>query len=267
MAKNVQGPDKVADAKKKAQAQMRAQERRTALIWVVIGVVIVGLFAALVAYIVRQGDVADVGSGDQSTPAVATENGGFPVGTAGVVGEGLDDSRVRVDIYLDFMCPICGVFEESQAPVLEQLREDGTADIYYHPISILDRTSQGTEFSTRSASAAALIAQESPENFLGFIEAMFLNQPEEGTTGLSDTEIQEIAKVAGVPEEVVAKIPDHAYAAWVRSATEQASIDGMKGTPSVAINGEMQDPQANPEDLNWTQPGALLQFVQDAASE
>lgn len=267
MAKNDQGPDKVALAKKQAQAQVRAQERRTAVTWIVIGVVLVGLFAALVAYIVRQGDVADVGSGDQLTPAVATENGGFPVGATGVVGEGLDDSRVRVDIYLDFMCPICGVFEESQGPVLEQLREDGTADVYYHPISILDRYSQGTEYSTRAASAAALIAQESPENFIPFVEAMFMNQPEEGTTGLSDAEIQEIARVAGVPDEVVAKIPSYAYTAWVRSATEQASIDGMKGTPTVAINGDMQDPQANPGDLNWSQPGALLEAVQEAAKQ
>ncbi|MCB2412816.1 DsbA family protein [Demequina sp. TTPB684] len=267
MAKNVQGSDKVADAKKKAQAQVRAQERRTALIWVVVGVVVVALFAALVSYVVRQGQVADVGSGDQLTPAVATENGGFPIGTSGVVGEELDDSRVQVDVYLDFMCPICGVFEESQGPVLEQLREDGTADVYYHPISILDRYSQDTEFSTRSASAAALIAQESPENFLNFVEAMFLNQPAENTTGLTDAEIQEIARVAGVPDDVVAKIPDHAYAAWVRSATEQASIDGMKGTPSIAINGEMQDPRANPDDLNWTEPGALLSAVQEAANE
>lgn len=267
MAKKQQGTDKVALAKKQAQAQVRAQERRTAITWIVIGVVLVGLFAALVAYIVRQGDVADVGAGDQATPSVATENYGLPVGTTGVVGEALDESRVRVDLYIDFMCPICGVFEESQGPVLEQLREEGTADIYYHPISILDRASQGTEFSTRSASAAALIAEESPENFLGFVEAMFLNQPEEGTTGLSDAEIQEIARVAGVPDDVVAKIPDYAYASWVRSATEQASIDGMKGTPTVAINGDMQDPRANPGDLNWTEPGALLSAVQEAANE
>lgn len=267
MAKNDHGLDKVALAKKQAQAQVRAQERRTAVTWIVIGVVLVGLFAALVAYIVRQGEVTDVGAGEQETLSVATENGAIPVGSNGVVGEDLDDSRVRVDVYLDFMCPICGVFEESQGPVLEQLREDGVADVYYHPVSILDRYSQGTEFSTRSASAAALIAEESPENFLGFIEAMFLNQPEEGTTGLSDAEIQEIARVAGVPDDVVAKIPNYAYTAWVRSATEQASIDGMKGTPTIAINGDMQDPQANPGDVNWGQPGALEQAILDAANQ
>ncbi len=267
MAKNDQGSDKVTLAKKQVQAQVRAQERRTAVIWIVIGVILVALFAALVAYIVRQGDVAAVGTGDQSTPSVASENYGFPVGTTGVVGEGLDDSRVRVDIYLDFMCPICGYFEVTQGPTLEKLRADGTADVFYHPISILDRASQNTEFSTRSASAAALIAEEAPDTFLPFLQAMFINQPEENTTGLTDAQIQDIATSVGVPDDVVAKIPDHAYASWVRSATEQASIDGMKGTPSVAINGVIQDPQANPGDLNWSAEGALLQFVQDAAAE
>ncbi len=265
MAQKNQGSDKVVVAKKQAQAQMRAQERRTAVIWIVIGVVLVALFAALVAYIVRQSDVAAVGTGDQSTPAVASENYGFPVGNTGVVGEGLDDSRVRVDVYLDFMCPICGFFEETQGPTLDALRADGIADVYYHPVSILDGYSQNTAFSTRSASASALVAQESPENFLAFVKAMFVNQPAENTRGLSDAEIQAVATAAGVPDDVVAKIPDHAYSSWVRSATEQASVDGMKGTPTVAINGVMQDPQANPGDLNWSAEGALLKYVQDAA--
>lgn len=267
MAKKEQGSEKVALAKKQAQAQMRVEQRRTAVIWIVIGVVLVGLFAALIAYIVRQGAGSAVGAGDQSTPTVASENYGFPVGSTGVVGEGLDDSRVRVDVYLDFMCPICGIFEETQGPTLDQLRADGTADVYYHPVSILDRTSQGTEFSTRSASASALVAQESPENFLEFVKAMFINQPQEGTGGLTDAAIQDVAREAGVPEDVVAKIPDHAYANWVRSATERASVDGMQGTPSVAINGVMQDPRANPGDLNWSAEGALLKFVQDAANQ
>lgn len=267
MANKSQGSDKVALAKKQAQAQIQAQQRRTAVIWIVIGVVLVGLFAALVAYIVRQGGGAAVGAGAQSTPAAATANYGFPVGKTGVVGEGLDDSRVRVDIYLDFMCPICGIFEETQGPTLDQLRTDGTADVYYHPISILDRYSQNTEYSTRSASAAALIAEESPEHFLDFAKAMFINQPAENSAGLTDAKIQEIAASVGVPDDVTAKIPDHPYASWVRSATEQASIDGMKGTPTIAINGVMQDPQSNPGDLNWSTEGALLQFVQDAARQ
>lgn len=267
MASNVPPTDKLADAKKKAQAQVKAQERRTLVVWVLIGVVLVGLFGALIAYIVRQGDVDAINSDSKAVPAVASENGGFPVGTGGVVGEELDDTRVRLDVYLDFMCPICSQFEEFRGGEIDALREAGTLDVYYHPIAILDRFSNGTEYSTRSAAAAALVAQEAPDKFMAFSEALFVNQPAEGSNGLSDEEIQDVARAAGVPDAVVDKIPDHPYANWVRSATEQASIDGVGGTPTLSVNGKIQDPQNNADDLNWGDEGGITAFINEAAGK
>ena len=257
MAKSDPASTAVADAKKRAQAQIRAQQRRTLVIWVVLGVILVGLFAALVAYIVRQNNVTDVASGDQLTPAAASDNGGFAVSTSGVVNDGLDASHTRLDVYYDFMCPICGYFEMSQGPTLDELRKDGKVDVYYHPISILDGASEGTAYSTRAASAATLVAEEAPDKFLTFSTALFVNQPEENSKGLTDAEIQDIASKAGVPADVVAKIPDHAYTSWVRSATEKASVAGVNGTPTLAINGVMQNPQANADDVDWSKDGAL----------
>lgn len=259
--------DKLAEAKKKAQAQVNAQQRRALVVWIVIGLVVVGLFAALIAYIVRQGDVQELSGAGQSTPAVASENGGFGVGASGVVGEDLDPSHVRLDIYSDFMCPICGKFEQVRGAEIDALRTAGTADVYYHPIAILDRASQGTSYSTRAASAAALIAQEAPDKFLAFNQAMFVNQPGEGTTGLTEAQIQAIATSAGVPADVVAKIPDLAYTSWVRSATEKASVDGVGGTPTVAVNGVIQDPSTNPDDLNWGVEGSITTVVNKAAGK
>ena len=260
--------DKLAEAKKKAQAQVNAQQRRALVVWIVIGLVVVGLFAALIAYIVRQGDVQELSGAGQSTPAVASENGGFGVGASGVVGgDDLDAKRVRLDIYFDFMCPVCSQFEEFRGPEIDALRTAGTADVYYHPISILDRASQGTSYSTRAASAGVLIAQEAPDKFLDFTKAMFSNQPEEGTTGLTEAEIQAIATSAGVPADVVAKIPDLAYTSWVRSATEKASVDGVGGTPSVALNGVLQDPNTNKDDLNWGVDGGITTAVNKAAGK
>ena len=57
MASNTPQSEKLAAAKKKAQAQVNAQQRRALVVWIVVGVVVVGLFAALTAYIVRQGNV------------------------------------------------------------------------------------------------------------------------------------------------------------------------------------------------------------------
>jgi protein-disulfide isomerase len=267
MPSNTPSNDKVALAKKQAQAQVNAQQRRAVVLWIVVGVVIVGLFAALVAYIVRQSSVDEISGEGQLTPAAATENGAFAVGKSGVVGEDLDESRVRMDIYFDFMCPICGQFEEFRGGEIDALREAGTVDVYYHPIAILDRFSQGTAYSTRSAAAAALVAEEAPESFMPFMQAMFANAPEEGTTGLTDEEIQAIATSAGVPEAVAAKIPNLAYTSWARSATEEASKDGVGGTPTIAINGVIQDPQNNPEHLNWGAEGAITAAITAAAAE
>ena len=65
---------------------------------------------------------------------------------------------------------------------------------------------------------------------------------------------------------MVAKIPDHAYTDWVRSATEQASVDGMTGTPTIAINGVIQDSK-KAGDINWSVAGSITTVVNKAAGK
>lgn len=250
--------DKVAAARQAAQAQVKARERRALVVWIVVGVAIVGLFAALIAYIVRQGEVGgDLGAGGEGTPTVSTADGAIPVGAKGVAGQDLDESRARLDVYFDFMCPYCRIFEESQGATLEQLQADGVVDVYYHPLNFLDRLSRGSQYSTRAGSAAALVAEEQPEAFIPFMRLMFANQPAENTSGLSDDQIVEIAKAAGVSDEIAERIPDYEYATWMRQATERASKDGVGFTPQLAINGVLQDPQSDPNAVSWTVEGAL----------
>ena len=259
-ATNAAATNAVAEAKKKAQAHVAAQKRRTAVTWIVVAVIVVGLVSALVAFIVRQGSLDDVAVAGPSGAPVAIGNDGFGVGSTGVVGKDLDASHVRLDVYFDFICPYCGLFETSQAAMLDDLRSQGVVDVYYHPLAYLDDASAGTKYSTRAASAAALIAQESPEAFVGFVQQLMVNQPAEGTTGLSDEQIQSLASAAGVPDTVVAKIPDHSYAAWVRSASEAASKSGIMYTPTIGLNGDIQDP-TDPASVQWSQEGALRQAI------
>lgn len=265
MSQSADRSAKVAEAKKKAEAQVAAAKRRTAVTWTVIAVIALGALAALIAFIVRQGDVEAPVPGAEGVPSVVSENGGFGVGPSGSVGEDLDASRVRLDVYFDFICPACGAFELSQKPMLDELRESGVVDIYYHPLAFLDETSNGTEYSTRAASAAALIAQESPDAFLPFLDGMMVNQPEEFTPGLSDEEIQAIATEAGVPADVVARIPDREFATWVRSASEHASKEGVRYTPTLSFNGQMQDPSLE-SSVQWGQEGALRQAILDLSA-
>ncbi len=50
-----------------------------------------------------------------------------------------------------------------------------------HPIAILDRFSQGTEFSSRSAGAAFCVAESDSDLYFDYAKVLFENQPAENT--------------------------------------------------------------------------------------
>lgn len=268
------------DARTQAQRireeqQKAARRQRTiAISLLVVGLLVLG---GVVAWILSNQpepapDFAEIEDplGSVSSPATANDEGGIPVGQAGVAGDATaGDGAVEVVVYSDYMCPICGMFEDVNGSVLDDLREQGEVVVEYRPVSILDRTSQGSQFSTRAATAAGLVADQAPDAFVAFNTAMFANQPEEGTEGLSDEQIADIARDAGVAEDVAAQIADGSYlegdasfSPWVAAATEEATRafpDGF-GTPTILVAGE------NLADLgvDWRIEGALADAIEAA---
>ena len=91
-----------------------------------------------------------------------------------------------MDTYIDFMCPICNQFEQSYGTAIQGLVDDGTITLGIHPIAILDRSSQGTKYSTRAANAMYCVAVADADAVMPFMQAMYANQPQEGSTGLTD---------------------------------------------------------------------------------
>ena len=233
--------------------------------------------------VVYGGDTANVVApalADVTAPAPANDKGGIPVSgdgsdDVGVVGDG----DVTLTVYFDFLCPICGQFEEINGDDIDTLLADGGTTVEYHPISFLDSKSAGTSYSTRAANAAAIVADKAPAQFAAFVSAMFVDQPAEGSAGRTDAEIKKIATDVGVPEDVAAtftttvdgtfttKTDDveatndgtwRTMAPWVAAATNQMNTDiGKISTPTVLINGT---------DFGgaWQTPGALLEAVQAA---
>lgn len=269
---------RAAALKLREQQQRTAKRQRTIAIGVGVGGVIV--LAVLIWTILAQGHpstLADVAL----RPEGSTLSGGIPVGADGVAGGTATPAAdaVVVAVYSDYLCPICGVFEQTNGATLDQLRQSGEIVVEYHPVSILDRASGGTAYSTRSATAAVLVAAQAPEAFIDFHNALFTNQPAEtsDTPYLTDAQLAEIARTAGVPEAVAATIEsgeylgtqadaagkplDQTYVPWVLAATEQASKDlGQLGTPTIVIDGKVLDTKQ----YNWQEPGQLAQAIQDA---
>ena len=188
--------------------------------------------------ILMQGDGTTV----SAVPTAATAPDADPVPTD--VSE--LTSTVNIAVYLDYLCPYCGQFETTNGAQLASWLTAGNITLETHPISILDQASSGSKYSTRSANAAACVANYQPDSFLDVNTALFANQPTEGTTGLTNAELVSLVEEAGVTDESVATcITDGAFSDWVGDATDRAldnalpntDIGPLVGTPTVLVQG------------------------------
>jgi len=165
-----------------------------------------------------------------------------------VPSETNDPDVIDIQIYLDYQCPYCGQFEAANAEQIATWVKAGAATVEYHPISILDRGSLGTKYSTRSANAAACVANYSPDSFCDYNALLFTNQPEENTTGLPDEKLIDFAKQVDVKKlsSITSCIKDQSFKSWVSAATNRATtgpipgadVENVSSTPTVLINGK-----------------------------
>lgn len=243
------------------QKQQQAREKRSrVIVFGVLGLAVVGLVVAVVMII--SGGQRTPMEKVENVPAGVVEDTGIQVGANGAAGTS-NEGVPTLDVYVDYMCSHCGEFEALNGADVAELREAGDVTLVVHPVSILNRSSQGTEYSTRAASAAAWVADRAPEQFSDFHEAMFASQPETNTPGLSDAQIAQVAEQAGVPADVAAGIADgeavETFEEWVGAATEAAgtdeslTTDGQLSTPTVLIDGEQFG--------DWQSPGALVEAI------
>lgn len=251
--------DKAERARAVAQAQVRRQERRTRTVILAVAAAVLVAFSAIVFFIVNSGKVPTLE--EAHAPAAADPTGGIGVTADGVATASLPGEAVRVDLYLDYMCPWCERLELAVGPELAAMREEGLIDLYVHPLSVNDSRSAGSKYPTRAASAAGVVADRAPEHFMAFHDALFANQPEEGTVGLDDDAIAAIAVGVGVPRDVADSFADYEFAPWVTAATEATSAIGIRGTPSVAVAGELLDPAQ----VDYFTPSALRAYIEAQA--
>lgn len=200
--------------------------------WFAIGVsAAVVVVLAVLAFVV-------VSLNNQATSPGATPKGNesFNAKTGGMsIGEGKD----TITVFVDFQCPACKSFEGQFGDVLKSKAAEGAITLEYRPIAILDRFSQGTEYSSRSAGAAVCVAESNPELYLDFSNLLFENQPAENTTGLTTAQLADFATQVGATDSVSC-ITDETYRKF---GAAQASKNKITSTPTVEVNGTRLDLQ------------------------
>ena len=234
----------------KAQ-QAAAERRRRALLVGGIALVVVALVVGI--GIAVQSNRSNV-SGDVTAPPGVTAHDG--------VLRGEDTAPVSVVVYEDFQCPVCKAFEQAVGPLLSQYVDKGTVQIEYRPIAFLDHAST-TDYSSRAlATAACALADGGPPVFAKLHDLLFTHQPAEGSAGLTDAELADLAGQAGAEKAAVSTCQsDGTYDAWVAAVTDQSSKDGINATPTYFVDGQ-QVTFAQGEDPKVT----LTRLIEAAAS-
>jgi protein-disulfide isomerase len=163
--------------------------------------------------------------------------GATPEGDAILVGAG----AVRIDAFIDFLCPFCRRFELAAGQTLADLVGDRLASIAYHPMNFLDEAST-TSYSTRAAAAAGCAADLG--SFVEYAHALFVNQPPEGGPGLSDSELVDLGRAVGLDGAAFAgRVAEAPYLGWPDYVTALASTAGVSATPTVLVEGTPVRPE------------------------
>lgn len=197
----------------------------------------IGVSIAVVVVLVAIGGLVVFLNNQATAPGVAPKSDIINEETGAIaIGDGEDE----VDTFVDFMCPICGDFEKQYGEQLQAAAADGKITLNLHPISILDRYSQNTKFSTRAAASVYCVAEKAPEAALDYFNLLFENQPAENTPGLTDDELASLAEQAGGGAAADC-IADGTYMDFVGDQTQTHEI---AGTPTIEVNGKRLDLQA-----------------------
>ncbi|PPK68793.1 thioredoxin domain-containing protein [Actinokineospora auranticolor] len=228
-----------------AAARKSGVDRKTA-----IGIVVVLVIAvAVVGGVIFTRSQKD----DTSGQAIAVKNTGVEVpavrdGAAVLVGK--DAAKVTVDVYEDFLCPACGSFESAYGASVEEKLAAGEIKVRFHMLNMLNDRSDPAGYSTDSANAALLAADEG--KFLAFHKSLFGSQPEEGARGWSKDQLIALGKSLGLTSQTFADgIRSGKYDKDVSDAFQkvrttdylQQEYNGQKsfGTPTLAIGTKIVD--------------------------
>ncbi|MEO5920425.1 MAG: thioredoxin domain-containing protein [Pseudolysinimonas sp.] len=178
---------------------------------------------------------------------------------------------VDIQMYVDYLCTNCGIFQQENEDQLRSWVESGAATLEIHPVAILTTKSAGSQYSLRAASVAACVADLSPDHFYDFHVALLTNQPEEGTPGLTDEEILDRAEAAGVSAlgQIRRCVSESRYRSWVKEATVRAiegpipnaDVTTLEGPLMILVNGHTFPFTSD------TDAADLAQFVVQAAGD
>jgi protein-disulfide isomerase len=277
MAQNKKKSTKVAERDRMRQAAREeaerlkaaqaAKDRRRKLVWTGVAVLVV-VFAVVVVLLVLQNTKGE-GFDTITKPQGATKDGAIVIGQDLQPGgePATGDDVVVVRVYSDYICPYCGQTERRIASRLEEMAAAGEIKLELQPVAALDGYSDPPGYSTRAENAAMTVAALAPEQFLAYHNKLFEAdiQPAEGSEGLTDERLAELALEVGVPQDVVDQFAEGKLAQWGEYTTVHMADRGVQVTPTILMgkSDSSLKPVANPVNINLDEAVANVRAGND----
>ncbi len=227
-AKQVRTAREKAAAMRAEAARAELRRKRLLVALTALGAAVVVVLVTILVLVAKDKENA------QSAPPKNLVNGAILQGNA--------NAKVTIDLYEDFQCPVCKEEHLTNESQYDKWVKAGTVKIMIHPIAILDHNSTSS-YSSRALNAAAAVENYAPASFLQFRNLLFINQPAEGTAGLTDDQLIQYAVQAGAPEAQIRKaVQGQDFLGWAAKTTDDSGKAGVTSTPTIKIDGvKMKD--------------------------
>lgn len=211
--------------------QAKAQDNTTR--WIVIAMVLLVVVTGVVFSLMSQNNKenSSLAALDGTKLKAAVTATIDPANGSAIV---LNPGQAKViDVWEDPQCPICKNFENANGDYIESLVRDNKATVRFHVLSFL-----GDE-SVRAANASFCAADEG--QYLDFHHALYAVQsPLENSGFWSNEKLIAIGQKIGISSTKFSDcVTKGSKIALVKANYDSMSKFGVKGTPTVFINGKL----------------------------
>ena len=186
----------------------------------------------------------------------------LPTSVARPAADGLTvgdpNAPAKIDVFEDFQCPACKHYTEIvEQRILTELVTTGKAYYVFHNYAFLDRNSATKE--SHQAAIASLCANEQGR-FWDYHDTLFANWNGENQGAFNNIHLVNFATALKLDVDAFRTcLSKGRYADEVQASFDKGNSMGVKGTPSVFVNGQIVSPGKIPsfEDIAAAVDAAL----------
>ena len=221
-----------------AQARAKRLQRIILVGAIVLAVVVVGVFGAVLIGQLNKGGTTATG-GTSAVPVNATADHSGIVVNPGKFKEGVP----KVEVFLDYQCPVCKQFESMFGSTLDDMATKGEIQLIYRTMTFLDNNLKND--SSLKAGIAAACA-DNAGSYGAYHNAIFAGQPTTEGQGYTTQQLRvDFAATAGITGEKLTSFQScydtKATSSFVEGTNEKAAAASVNSTPTIMVNGTKLD--------------------------